>query len=395
MLNGERKIARPLRWAMVGGGRLSQVGYKHRCGALQDNTAFQLVAGAFDLDPERGRDFGAAIGVDPQRCYADYRTMFREEAEREDGIEVVSIATPNTTHFEIARAALNAGLHVICEKPLFFTTDEVREVKALAEKKGLIVGVTYGYSGHPLLMQMRAMIARVRSATCVVDLQYTHGFNATDDVEKASDAQKWRVDPKISGPTFVLGDISTHTYYLSQLVMPQIELHSFQGTARGQRLRPHALRERGRGPLVGFLDRRRLHGQPAHPHRRFQGQPRLVGRQSQRAALRGAGSAEPDTVPGHAVPGQELQRHRAPGRPSHRRTDRVLSEHLSQVRHRHRRQEPRRRADAGQVGLSRHPSRIRRCPLAGELRAVGQQRVELGAVRVTRLRAEASRIFRQ
>ncbi|MEK0084837.1 Gfo/Idh/MocA family protein [Benzoatithermus flavus] len=225
MLNGERKIARPLRWAMVGGGRLSQVGYKHRCGALRDNTAFQLVAGAFDLDPERGRDFGVNIGVDPSRCYPNYQTMFREEARREDGIEVVSIATPNATHFEIAWAALNAGLDVICEKPLFFTSDEVRKVKALAEEKGLIVGVTYGFSGHPLLMQMRAMIAHGEIGDVrIVDLQYTHGFNATDAVDKVSDAQKWRVDPKIAGPTFVLGDISTHTYYISQLVMPHMKI---------------------------------------------------------------------------------------------------------------------------------------------------------------------------
>jgi predicted dehydrogenase len=224
MLNGERKIARPLRWAMVGGGRLSQVGYKHRCGALRDNTAFRLVAGAFDIDPNRGRDFGSAIGVDPQRCYPDYRTMFREEAEREDGVEVVTVATPNATHFEISKAALNAGLHVICEKPLFFTTGEVREVKALAESKGLILGVTYGYSGHPLLLQMRAMIEQGEIGEVrVVDLQYTHGFNASDDAT-AGDAQKWRVDPKVAGPTFVLGDISTHTYYLSQLVAPRLNI---------------------------------------------------------------------------------------------------------------------------------------------------------------------------
>lgn len=225
MLNGERKIPRPLRWAMVGGGRLGQVGYKHRCGALRDNTAFRLVAGAFDLEPERGRDFGAAIGVDPRRCYPDYRTMLAEEAGREDGVEVVSIATPNGTHFEITRAALEAGLHVICEKPLFFTTAEVREVKALAERKGRIVGVTYGFSGHPLLLQMRAMIAAGEIGDIrIVDLQYTHGFNATDAGDKASDAQKWRVDPKVAGPSFVLGDLSTHTYYMSQLVMPHMRI---------------------------------------------------------------------------------------------------------------------------------------------------------------------------
>jgi predicted dehydrogenase len=225
MLNGERKIHRPLRWGMVGGGRLSQVGYKHRCGALRDNTAFQLVAGAFDIDPPRGRDFGDAIGVEPARCYPDYQTLFREERGRQDGIQVVTIATPNATHFEIARAALNAGLHVICEKPLFFTTAEVCEVKRLADQKGLILGVTYGFSGHPLLLQMRAMvtggeIGEVR----IVDLQYTHGFNATDEVEKISDAQKWRVDPKVAGPSFVLGDLSTHTYYMSELIMPHMHI---------------------------------------------------------------------------------------------------------------------------------------------------------------------------
>ncbi|PKG21746.1 Gfo/Idh/MocA family protein [Niallia nealsonii] len=224
MLNGEKKIARPLRWAMVGGGRLGQVGYKHRTGALRDNTAFQLVAGAFDIDPERGRDFGVNIGVAENRCYDDYKTMFGEEAAREDGIEVISIATPNGTHYEICKAALEAGLHVICEKPLFFTTDEVREIKSLAEEKGKIVGVTYGFSGNQMLLQMRAMIEQGKIGDIrVVDLQYTHGFNALEE-EKPSDAQKWRVDPKIAGPSFVLGDLSTHTYYMSQLIMPNMKI---------------------------------------------------------------------------------------------------------------------------------------------------------------------------
>ncbi|WP_329906697.1 Gfo/Idh/MocA family oxidoreductase [Serratia quinivorans] len=225
MLNGERKTPRPLRWAMVGGGRLGQVGYKHRCGALRDNTAFALVAGAFDIVPERGREFGVNLGVDADRCYDDYRTLFAQEAQREDGIEVVSVATPNGTHYQITRAALLAGLHVICEKPLFFTSREAYEIKALAAEKNRIVGVTYGFSGHPLLLQMRAMIANGQIGEVrMVDLQYTHGFNATDEVDRLSDAQKWRIDPQISGPSFVLGDISTHTYYLSQLVMPQMQI---------------------------------------------------------------------------------------------------------------------------------------------------------------------------
>ncbi|MBD1383543.1 Gfo/Idh/MocA family protein [Metabacillus arenae] len=225
MLNGEKKIARPLRWAMVGGGRLSQVGYKHRTGALRDNTAFTLVAGAFDIDAERGKEFGVNIGVDENRCYPDYKTMFAEEVKREDGIEVVSIATPNGTHYEICKAALEAGLHVICEKPLFFTFEEGEEIKALAERKGKIVGVTYGFSGNQMLLQMRAMIEQGKIGDIrVVELQYTHGFNANDAADKISDAQKWRVDPKVAGPSFVLGDLSTHTYYMSQLIMPHMKI---------------------------------------------------------------------------------------------------------------------------------------------------------------------------
>ncbi|WP_397325000.1 Gfo/Idh/MocA family protein [Pantoea agglomerans] len=227
MLNGEKSISRPLRWAMIGGGRLSQVGYKHRSGALRDNTAFRLVAGAFDVDATRGREFGINLGLPAERCYETYGQLLSEEAKREDGVEVVTVATPNGTHFEITRAALNAGIHVICEKPLFFTSAEAQEIKALAAEKGLIVGVTYGFSGHPLLMQMRAMIAKGEIGDVrMVELQYTHGFSATDNADKFSDAQKWRVDPKIAGPSFVLGDISTHTFYISQLVLPDMKIKS-------------------------------------------------------------------------------------------------------------------------------------------------------------------------
>lgn len=227
MLNGEKSIPRPLRWAMIGGGRLSQVGYKHRSGALRDNTAFQLVASAFDIDATRGREFGVNLGVQAERCYDNYEQLLTEEAKREDGVEVVTIATPNGTHFEITRAALNSGVHVICEKPLFFTSAEAQEIKTLAAEKGLIVGVTYGFSGHPLLMQMRAMIAKGDIGDVrMVELQYTHGFSANDSADKFSDAQKWRVDPKIAGPSFVLGDISTHTFYISQLVLPDMKIKS-------------------------------------------------------------------------------------------------------------------------------------------------------------------------
>jgi len=224
MLNGEKLIQRPLRWGMIGGGRTGQVGYKHRTGALRDNTAYQLVCGAFDLDAERGRDFGQNLGVPSERLYDDYKALIAAEAQREDGVEVLSIATPNFTHFEITKACLEAGIHVICEKPLFFTVAECEEVAKLAQEKGLIVGVTYGFTGHPLVHQMAAMVKKgLLGEIRIVDMQYSHGFNAGDDTD-AGEAVKWRTNPLTAGPTFVLGDIGTHLYYLSEVVMPELKI---------------------------------------------------------------------------------------------------------------------------------------------------------------------------
>ena len=223
MINGERTIQRPMRWGMVGGGRTGQVGYKHRTGALRDGT-YQLVAGAFDLDAERGRDFGMNLGVAEDRCYATYQDLIAGEKDREDGVDVVSVATPNFTHFEITKALLEAGFHVICEKPLFFTVQECEIVAKLAAEKNLIVGVTYGFTGHPLVHQMAAMVAKgMLGDIRIVDMQYTHGFNAGDDTD-AGEAVKWRTNPATAGNTFVLGDIGTHLYYLSEVVLPHLKV---------------------------------------------------------------------------------------------------------------------------------------------------------------------------
>ncbi|MCD8499468.1 MAG: Gfo/Idh/MocA family oxidoreductase [Clostridiales bacterium] len=123
-------MERPLRWGMVGGGQGSQIGSIHRQAAGRDRL-FQFVAAALDIDPKRGQAFGTAIGLDSSRCYPDYQAMFTAEASRPDGIEVVSIATPNATHFAICKAALEHNLHVVCEKPLCFTTQEARELADL------------------------------------------------------------------------------------------------------------------------------------------------------------------------------------------------------------------------------------------------------------------------
>ncbi len=225
MLIGEKKIERPLRWGIVGGGKTSQVGYKHRLGAMRDNTSFTMVAAAFDVDAERCKEFGHNLCMDEARCYPDYKTMFAEEAKRKDGIEAVDIATPNFLHYEIAKAALEAGLHVICEKPLFFEVEQGEEIKRLADEKGKIVCVTYGFSGFDMLYQMRHMVESgdIGNVT-MVDLRYAHGFGCDPTGDTQSEGQKWRVNPEKVGRSFVLGDLSTHTFYMSELVCPQLKL---------------------------------------------------------------------------------------------------------------------------------------------------------------------------
>ncbi|GAE27979.1 myo-inositol 2-dehydrogenase [Halalkalibacter wakoensis JCM 9140] len=229
MINGEKKVEQPIRWAMVGGGRGSQIGYIHRSAALRDHN-FQLVAGAFDINAERGLDFGINLHLDSKRCYSDYKTMFEEEAKREDGIQAVSIATPNGTHYEICKAALEANLHVICEKPLCFTTEEAKELEALAKEKKRVVGITYGYSGYQAIEQGRQMIANGELGEIrIINMQFAHGFHS-EAVEIDNPSTKWRVDPKIVGPSYVLGDLGTHPLYLSEVMLPNLKIKKLMCT---------------------------------------------------------------------------------------------------------------------------------------------------------------------
>jgi predicted dehydrogenase len=258
MINGElTPNRRPIHWAMVGGGRTSQIGYIHRSAALRDRN-FELLAGAFDIEPERGREFGKNIGVDSARCYPDYKTMFAEEAKRPDGIEAVSVATPNFTHYEITKAALEAGLHVVCEKPLCIRTEEAEELVQLAEKKKRVVGVTYGYSGHQLIEQAREMVrhgdlGKIR----IINMQFAHGGNNTA-IEKNNPAAKWRMDPSYAGSSYILGDVGTHALFMGETIVPELEIESLlctrQSFVEGRQLEDNAnVLIRYKGGAVGNL----------------------------------------------------------------------------------------------------------------------------------------------
>ena len=216
MYYGEKRVENPIRWGMVGGGRGSQIGYIHRSAALRDLN-FELVAGAFDIDPERGKDFGKQLHVDPDRCYPDYKTMFAEEAKRPDGVQAVSIATPNGMHYEVCKAALEAGLHVVCEKPLCFSSEEADELVALSQRRRKIIGVTYGYAGHQLILQARQMFQQAEA-------KYKESIKA--EAAKAREVgglfilgterhESRRIDNQLRGRSGRQGDPGESRFYLS------------------------------------------------------------------------------------------------------------------------------------------------------------------------------------
>jgi len=148
-----------LNWGIVGGGEGSQIGPAHRLGAGLDGL-FNFTAGALDHRPEEGKQYGQSLGLDADRSYGNWQEMLEGERNRSDRIDLVTVATPNSTHFEITKGFLEAGFHVLCEKPMTMTVEEGEEIVKLTKSCKRICAVNYGYSGYSLVRHMRAMIAR-------------------------------------------------------------------------------------------------------------------------------------------------------------------------------------------------------------------------------------------
>ena len=198
-----------LRYGMVGGGPGAFIGDAHRKAISLDSTA-DLVAGCFSRTPEKTKEQGAALGLDPERCYANYKEMAAAEPAREDGIDFVVIVTPNNTHYEIAKAFLEAGIHVACDKPLVTTAEEAEELKKIADEKGLLFMVTYTYTGHVTMKYMRDLVKNGEIGTIrTVMAEYPQGwlYNENDWGGKQGE---WRCDPAQSGRVNCLGDLGTH-----------------------------------------------------------------------------------------------------------------------------------------------------------------------------------------
>lgn len=198
-----------LRYGMVGGGPGAFIGDAHRKAISLDGTA-ELVAGCFSRTPEKTKEQGEALGLDPERCYANYKEMAAAEQAREDGIDFVVIVTPNNTHYEIAKAFLEAGIHVACDKPLVTTAEEAEELKKIADEKGLLFMVTYTYTGHVTMKYMRDLVKNGEIGTVrTVMAEYPQGwlYNENDWGGKQGE---WRCDPAQSGRVNCLGDLGTH-----------------------------------------------------------------------------------------------------------------------------------------------------------------------------------------
>jgi len=209
---------RKLRLGMIGGGEGAYIGNIHRIASRLDG-AWDLVAGAFDVDPEKGRAFALSLGMDSDRAYGDYSALIAGEKDRTDRVDAVAICTPNFTHYPIAKALIDAGFDVICEKPLTATLEDAIALEELARNSGRFVGVTYTYSGYPMVHEARVRIAagelgKIRT----VQVEYPLEWMATA-IEAEGNAQAaWRTDPKKNGRGGSIGDIGTHAYHLAGFV---------------------------------------------------------------------------------------------------------------------------------------------------------------------------------
>ena len=213
-------LDRKLRFALVGGGQGSFIGRVHSIAAQLDGRA-DLVAGALSSDPQRARDSAGDYGIAPERAYGSYQEMIDGElalAESER-VDFISIATPNHTHFEIAKAAVEAGFNVVCDKPLTFDLPQAEELAALVEQHKVVFAVTHNYTGYPLVRQAREMVQSGELGEIqAIRASYIQGWLRTrielEDQKQAS----WRTDPAKSGAAGCFGDIGTHAYNLGRFI---------------------------------------------------------------------------------------------------------------------------------------------------------------------------------
>ena len=209
-----------LKWGLIGGGEGSQIGPAHRLGAGLDSL-FEFTAGALDHRPEEGRDYGQKLGLSRERAYGDWQDMLKGEKKQKDRIDLVTVATPNSTHFEITKSFLEAGFHVLCEKPMTMTIQEAEDIVLISEKTNQICAVNYGYSGYSLVRHMRAMVARGDLGKVrLVKTEFSHGHHA-DATDANNPRIRWRYDPAQIGVSAQFADCGIHAMHMASFVTGQ------------------------------------------------------------------------------------------------------------------------------------------------------------------------------
>ena len=207
-----------LRLGMVGGGQGAFIGEVHRIAARLDDR-YELLAGALSSDPQRASASAVELGIDADRSYESFEDMAVMEADREDGIEVATIVTPNHLHYCAASAMLRAGIHVICDKPLTATLAQAEELAELANKSGLLFAVTYNYSAYPMVRLARQLVAQGRLGDIrIVQVEYPQDWLATNIEDDDQKQAAWRTDPEKAGAGGCIGDIGTHAFHLAEFI---------------------------------------------------------------------------------------------------------------------------------------------------------------------------------
>lgn len=206
-----------LQWGMIGGGEGSQIGPAHRLGAQADGH-FNFAAGALDIDAKKGRAYSKSLGIAPDRAYGDWREMLEGERDRTDRLDLVTVATPNATHYEIAKAFLEAGFNVLCEKPMTMTVEEGEDIVRTARASGKVCAVNYCYSAYPMVREMRAMVARGDLGRIrLVVANFSHGHHA-DATDADNPRVRWRYDPAMAGVSGQMADCGIHALHMASFI---------------------------------------------------------------------------------------------------------------------------------------------------------------------------------
>ena len=211
---------RKIRYGMVGGGRGAFIGAVHRIAAAIDQQC-ELVCGAFSSEPQKSKDSGADFFLPPDRCYGSFEEMMEKEAALPEGerMDFVAIVTPNHVHFPAAKAALEAGFHVLSDKPATLDLAEAKALKEIVEKTGKLYGLTHNYTGYPLVKEARDLVASGKLGKIrKVVVEYPQGWLATKLEDSDQKQAAWRTDPKRSGAAGCIGDIGTHAENLAEYV---------------------------------------------------------------------------------------------------------------------------------------------------------------------------------